>query len=195
MTPRAFLLFFALPLACSTRPVTPPFAFCPPAAFANCTEAKCVKKADGSGYTCTCFEDGRYSATANQGSQASSCVVAKGGKLQSRFHPIASYQECISPDSDTREWAWCLGVTCTADPKGPQCDCTAVPAGIPRFPYIITTNAYSPEACRIGLTGMFWSSATPQLSAQVTSFLQTQPGLEHLKQPIVLTPAHPGKAQ
>jgi hypothetical protein len=192
MNPRFALLLVVLSFACaSTQP--PPsnstsFAYCPPAKFANCTVAKCERKPDGN-YTCWCFEDDRYSATAWKGSQTTSCVAAASGKLQSRFHPIAAYQEC-GATAPTQQWAWCLGVTCTrsTNPNDPnstanvRCDCLAIPANVPPVPYIVTTNTYSSENCRF----QYWSSATPGDVSGITSFLQTQPGLGSVQQPAII---------
>src|SRR5207244_3883886 len=120
-----------------------------------------------------------------------SCFAATDERLQSRFHPISSYQECTNPATDTREWAWCLGVKCTPGANGPQCDCTKVPKGVPLFPYIVTEKIYSADACKIGLTDKFWSSAAPQDVTKITAFLQKQPGLQNLTEPAVFT--EPGK--
>ena len=192
----AFVLFS---FACATKPTptanTPQFAYCPPAKFANCTIAKCQRQPDGN-YTCWCFEDDRYSATAWNGSQAKSCMT-NSTTLQSRFHPITSYQECADSKTQTREWAWCLGVSCTPsrNPEDPnstanvRCDCLPIPANVPPFPYIVTTKTYAAENCTIGTTGLYWSSATPMDVTGITKFLQGQPGLENLTLPEVLQPA------
>ncbi len=194
-----FLLVAAFSFACATKPVptpaAPQFAFCPPAKFANCTLAKCQLQPNGS-YTCWCFEDDRYSATAWAGSQSLSCLTAAPAKLQSRFHPITSYQECTDPKTQTRQWAWCLGVSCrpSTNPEDPnstanvRCDCLAIPANVPPFPYIVTTKTYAAENCTLGMSGLYWSSATPGDVSTITSFLQKQPGHENLPPPVVLQP-------
>ena len=174
--------------SCASRP--PVFAYCPPAKFANCTVAKCERKSDGN-YTCWCFEDDRYSATAWAGSQSASCIAATPTKLQSRYHPITAYQECGST-APVQLWAWCLGVTCSrsTNPQDPnstanvRCDCLAIPVDVPPIPYIVTTNTYAPANCNF----RYWSSATPGDVSQITAFLQTQPGLSNLQQPVVVQP-------
>jgi hypothetical protein len=195
MSHRFVLLFVMFSVACATKPAAPTsaptapvFAYCPPAKFANCTLAKCERKQDGN-YSCWCFEDDRYSATAWAGSQAKSCVAATKENLQSRYHPIAAYQEC-GTHAPVQQWAWCLGVSCTrsTDPKDPnstanvRCECLAIPPNVPPIPYVVTTNTYSAQNCMF----QYWSSATPIDVSQVTSFLQTHPGHENLKQPVVL---------
>jgi len=181
------LLLVALSLACATKPKTPSFAYCPPAKFANCTVAKC--ELTDKGYACWCFEDDRYSATAWVGSQAKSCLQPAGNELQSRFHPTAAYQEC-GTNAPVQQWAWCLGVKCTRaqNPNDPnstanvRCECTAIPTGVAAIPYVVTTNTYSAQNCAF----RYWSSATPGDVSQITSFLQKQPGLGSLQQPVVL---------
>jgi hypothetical protein len=42
--------------------------------------------------------------------------------------------------------------------------------------------------CTLGTTGLYWSSATPGDVSAITSFLQTQPGLQNLPPPVVLQP-------
>lgn len=181
--------------ACATKPVvstpassTPSLAYCPPAKFANCTVAKCELKPDGN-YSCRCFEDDRYSATAWAGSQQSSCVAASGNSLQSRYYPTKAYQLCET-GAPVQQWAWCLGVMCTRDPNATdpkdnvRCDCLAIPANVAPVPYIVTTDAYSPQNCAF----RYWSSAIPSDVSQITSFLQKQPGLEHLQPPVLLNP-------
>lgn len=192
MNRRFVLLLVLFSFACATKPpaTAPSFAYCPPAKFANCTVAKCERKEDGN-FTCWCFEDDRYSATAWNESQDKSCLEARGRKLQSRFHPIAAYQEC-GTHAPVREWAWCLGVTCklSKNPRDPhgnanvRCDCLAIPANVPPVPYIVTTNAWSAGNCLF----RYWSSATPGDVSTITSFIQTQPGHENLKQPVVVEP-------
>ncbi len=196
---RSTVLVFALfSFACATKPTptanAPKFAYCPPAKFANCTLAKCQRQPNGN-YACWCFEDDRYSATAWAGSQAKSCMT-NATTLQSRFHPVTSYQVCADPKTQTTEWAWCLGVSCTpsknpADPNSTanvRCDCLPIPANVPPFPYIVTTKTYAAENCTIGTTGMYWSSATPTDVTGITKFLQEQPGLRNLLLPEVLQP-------
>lgn len=166
------------------------FAYCPPAKFANCTLAKCERTSDGT-YTCWCFEDDRYSATAWAGSQSASCKAATPTELQSRYHPIAAYQECDS-SAPVQEWAWCLGVHCapSTNPENQdstanvRCDCQAIPASVPPVPYVVTTNTYRAENCAFE----YWSSATPSSLGEVTSFLQKQPGLGNLSPPVVVEP-------
>src|SRR5258708_914645 len=126
MDTKILLPLLALTIACHSAPQTPQFVYCAPAQFANCTIAKCTPKKEG-GYTCNCFLDDRYSATA----YASTCVPATETTAQSRYHPVDSYQECTKPGLDSPAWAWCLGVKCTKDPNpnstGVACDCTAEP--------------------------------------------------------------------
>jgi hypothetical protein len=163
-------------------PSKPQFVYCAAAQFANCTKALCKPK--GKGYSCKCFLDDRFSAT----SYTSTCKPATKSTAQSRFHPIESYQECTNPRTDTQIWAWCLGVSCKISKDGEvKCDCTAIPANVPPLPYIVTTNTFLPDACKTNPTGEVWSSATPGDVSQITSFLQKQPGLGNLTQPVVLT--------
>ncbi|WP_394830342.1 hypothetical protein LVJ94_27925 [Pendulispora rubella] len=159
------------------------FVYCPPSNFANCTIASC--EAEKGGYLCKCFLDSRFSATA-YGSQ---CQPQNGNTLQSRYHPVDSYQECTSAKADTSKWAWCLGQPCEVTPNGVFCHCVDPPAGVPPFPYIVVTPKYKASACMLGQTGKYWSSATPGNVTQITAFLQSQPSLKGLPAPeIVLTP-------
>src|SRR5258708_2935295 len=160
----------------------PEFVYCAPATFANCHQAKCTLKSSGD-YSCKCFLDDRYSATA----YASGCQPATSSTAQSRYHPVESYQECTNPHTDTHAWAWCLGVSCTVSKKGDvECNCTPVPANVPPLPYIVVTSKFLPDACKTSPTGKVWSSATPGNVSQITSFLEHQPGHEHLKAPVVV---------
>jgi hypothetical protein len=187
MDTKSFLPIIALAFACCTvvPPPAPQFVYCAPATFANCTIAKCSPKEGG--YSCNCFVDSRYSATA----YVSTCVPATATTAQSRFHPIESYQECTKPRQDSPAWAWCLGVKCTrdSDPNSTAvaCDCTAVPAGVKPIPYIVVTPTFLPGACRDAGAGLVWSSATPGNVSQITSFLQKQPGLQNLQPPVVIS--------
>ncbi|HWL87637.1 MAG TPA: hypothetical protein VNO21_17655, partial [Polyangiaceae bacterium] len=136
---------------------TPQFVYCAPAKFANCTIAPC-EPAKG-GYTCKCFVDTRYSAT----SYDSTCLPPNGNTLQSRYHPVTSYQECTSPSADTSKWAWCLGKTCTVATEVDSgvgrttalCDCTVPPPHVSTFPYIVVTPTFSAGACTLGQTGKY----------------------------------------
>jgi hypothetical protein len=168
----------------STPPPLPPpqFVYCSPANFANCTKAKCKLKASGD-YACHCFLDDRYSAT----SYRSTCVAATKTTAQSRFHPVDGYQECTNAGTETPDWAWCLGVSCTISKVGEvECACTVPPSNVPRFPYIVVTEKYKPDACLKSETGKVWSSATPGNVSQITAFLQQQPGLQNLASPTVV---------
>lgn len=187
-------LALVLVLACCLSPATsvaqtppaapppPEFVYCPPAKFANCTTAICLPTAGG-GYSCNCLLDDRYSATA----YASTCVAATATTVQSRYHPIASYQACTRGTGSPR-WAWCLGMSCAinAAGTGAVCDCTAPPEGVAHIPYVVTTETYLPEACSARGRADFYSSATPNGVARITAFLQRQPGHETLKPPIVV---------
>ena len=167
---------------------TPPaaasqFAYCPPATFANCTAVKCMPKGGG-GYSCDCPLDERYSATAAE----PGCEPATATTAQSRYHPISSYQPCAKR-TDSPAWAWCLGSTCTIDPSGTSatCDCPAPPPNVPAIPYVITTSKFLPDGCAAKKNGEVYSSATPDDVAQITAFLQQQPGHHDLRPPIVVT--------
>ncbi|WP_394841020.1 hypothetical protein LZC95_28585 [Pendulispora brunnea] len=161
----------------------PKFAYCPPSNFANCTIASCEPEKDG--YLCKCFADNRYSATAYD----SGCKPQEGDKLQSRYHPVDSYQECTNAKTQTPQWAWCLGQPCELTPNGVFCHCIQPPSGVSAFPYVVVTPRYKASACALGQTGKYWSSASPKNVSQITAFLQAQPGLKGLPAPeIVLTP-------
>jgi hypothetical protein len=167
----------------------PEFVYCAPAKFANCTKAKCKPKPDG-GYSCDCHVDDRYSATAAE----FTCLPATATTVQSRYHPISSYQVCADRATDSPLWAWCLGYGCTIDASGKRawCDCPAPPANVPPFPYVITTPTFLPEGCASQANGEVYSSATPDGVAQITAFLQQQPGHHDLEPPIVVPgPARP----
>lgn len=164
---------------------TPPFVYCPPSTFANCTVARCIPNGSG-GYACNCFLDGSYSATAYE----SGCQPATATTAQSRFHPIAAYQECTDRGGNTPDWAWCLGVSCTI--PGPHstnawCACTLPPKDSARFPYVVVTGSFLPNGCKPSPTGDVWSSATVDDSAQITAFLRQQSGLQNLPKPVVVT--------
>jgi hypothetical protein len=162
---------------------TPEFVYCPPAKFANCTTAKCAPSGDG--YSCQCALDDRYSATA----YALTCLPATATTVQSRYHPIDSYQECGDPSTDSPKWAWCLGYSCSIDANGngAVCNCTAPPNNVQLIPYVVTTKKFLPSACQASASGEVWSSATPDGVAEITAFLQQQPGHQSLKPPIVVT--------
>jgi len=196
-----FLWATALAVACGSSQTTtettpsttalssdagPQFVYCPPSNFANCTIASC--EAEQGGYLCKCFLDSRYSATAYD----SQCKAQDGNKLQSRYHPVDSYQECTSAKADTSKWAWCLGQPCEETPNGVYCHCVDPPSGISPVPYIVVTPKYKASACTVGQTGKYWSSATPGNVTQITAFLQSQPDLKGLLAPeLVLTPKKP----
>jgi hypothetical protein len=188
MLNRIVPLLVVLSFACATKP--PQLAYCPPAPFANCTQARCTLQSDGN-YLCWCVQDTRYSATMWAGSQSASCKDATSTYLQSRYHPTTAYQECDSKAA-VQTWAWCLGVSCkpSTNPDDPNsneniaCTCIPIPSGVQAVPYIVTTNTYNPDNCAF----KYWSSATPSDVAEATSFLQKQPGLSGLKPPTLLKP-------
>ena len=160
---------------------TPDFVLCPPATFANCTQAKCGPQGDG--YSCHCVLDDRYSATA----YSVGCVAATATTVQSRYHPIASYQQCANSGTDSPNWAWCLGFSCAIDANAQTATCACPKPPVPPFPYVVTTATFLPDACKSKASGEVWSSATPDGVAQITAFLQQQPGHQDLKPPIVVT--------
>ena len=160
------------------------FVYCKPATFANCTVAKCALNTEGTAYVCDCFVDNRYSATA----KSSTCKEGSDYELQSRFHPIESYQLCTTGQPDNKLWAWCLGMPCKTQPNSTsaQCECTFIPAGVPSIPYIVVTPTYVSTACEPNPGGIVWSSATPDDVQSITEFLQESHPELGIKLPVVV---------
>jgi hypothetical protein len=176
------------------------FAFCPASGnplqdtFADCTRAQC-EPSQGKDYSCRCDIRRTYSAMA---AGADACAPATSVQVQSRYHPVESYQVCSRARSDSRAWAWCLGILCSIDPSSTgadrkaNCLCTPPPAGVKPLPYVIVTDAYRESLCQSSPVGLVYSSATPKDVTCITEFLQGH--VKDLRPPKVLNGVAPACA-
>jgi len=176
------------------------FAFCPASGnalqdtFADCTRAEC-EPSKGMDYSCRCDVRRKYSAMA---AGPNACAPATSEQVQSRYHPVESYQICSRAGSDSHAWAWCLGIMCSLDqsstgaPRKANCPCTPPPAGVKPLPYVIVTDTYRESLCQSSPVGMVYSSATPEDVTCITEFLQGH--VKGLRPPKVLNGLAPACA-
>jgi hypothetical protein len=145
-----------------------PVQICRKAEFANCTHATCTPGSKPAILSCTCPVETDTSATTSP----PGCVSATRTTVQSRYHPLVSYGQCVNRK---QRWANCLGVTCEKIPgtNTANCRCTsATSVQNGSASYVIATEAPYASQCT---NGKIYSSATPEQSAQLSTYLHRDP--------------------
>jgi thiol-disulfide isomerase/thioredoxin len=144
--------------------------------FALCTDASCVpSKTDPGVVICNCvIEDSGYSV----GFKSCDERAPSGDKLHSNFSTalVTSTSRSLTCPAQY-QWANCLDVPCTVDPKDPtrvNCDCLLVKTG----PSVTFGGNCDTATC----SSVIWSAATPDLPGSA----QLEKGMKELGIPIEL---------
>lgn len=144
--------------------------------FALCTDAPCVpSKTDPGVVICNCvIEDSGYSV----GFKSCDERAPSGDKLHSNFSTalVTSTSRSLTCPAQY-QWANCLDVPCTVDPKDPtrvNCDCLLVKTG----PSVTFGGNCDAATC----SSVIWSAATPDLPGST----QLEKGMKQLGIPLEL---------